>query len=1205
MSANSRQREKMEKSSRSNKSPTERRQKSLREDKQSREGKLPAERKQSRGRKQEITPEKHGASAKTVILVVIIIGLLAFGIWWGLGFPLAALPGAGSTSSTVGSQGLQGLPGPRGYKGPSGQNGSGVCYVISDPAGIYTASPGEADLPTYSGSDAALVIQDAINATESINGGLIQVESGIYNITTPILIGNEIDIQGEGMNTLFVATAQIQSIFDIENAVGVCLSNFFIDDNVSLGGSIITQAAIIINNGAENIVINDLVIFGDATTNNLNEGIYITFSDVLIENSFVLFTKQDGIRLNTTSTSIIQGNTVEAIGGNGITASYSTSIQIYDNSLMYCGGNCLMLDNTGNCHITNNYFDYGVYGCYIDGVQSTNNIFSGNTYTNNNQCGLYIISGSGTIITGDQFHDNNGLDVIDVSGTSNGYANCYCADGFSLTMPASWTNCYNGLDGQYESSNNAQNTGYSYLIMPDNGNFVALSGLPSLPSYIDSDAATVINEAMQSLRNMPGGIMKFIAGIYPLSTTIRLYNAETLDGSGAGTIFYPNSSLSTCFEVPGGDGDVLENFAIDCTQSGSSSVSEAILFASAFQSSISNIEFYDSGSGNMLCGIEVDGSASITDCTFDGVSGLSIFSPSAYGVSIEGCNINGINNVGIDEEGVKVTGGIGLTIQNCQIGDCAASGIDLSSVTSATIMNCQVTGCSIDSQSSPFWQANLALSNCQSIDVLDNILENSGTNGCFLSDISSCTFTGNTYTSNAWAGLFVSSNSQNNTFSQEQTYSNVQNPGSQTYYGIEDISGCNNSYINCMCTDGFVINFPAAYEHCWNVNYWASSTQTTSFTYIISQVNGLCIATPNTSTLPVFSSTDATTTIQNALNAIVNGGIVQVQSGIYVITNPGITIPNNIIFEGVGPSTIFDTDCSNIMFWIQDNIGITLENFEITDTQGIGLNFAILVYGTGQDIINNVAIIGNTDSSGDIAYGITGGANPLIIENCNTTATLDAGIYVDEGYAVNVQDCQCIGDLEDGIYATSSQALITIQNCIIQDEGLNGIDIDSNPASIQNNQILNCLDAGIRIAQSTNINIIGNTISGCGANGYAQLWIDSCDRLHVTNNYILNGFNAGCTLIESESCVFSGNTYTGNAGDGVDINAGMQNSLYNIFSGEITQSNGPADANPHGIIDNGRYDVFSSCVCYDGIVVNTVEESQATNCWDGLSESWI
>ena len=57
-----------------------------------------AEQRQSRAR--EITPERHGSVWKPVLIVTILVGVVGFGVWGGLGFPLASLPGTTSVSTS-------------------------------------------------------------------------------------------------------------------------------------------------------------------------------------------------------------------------------------------------------------------------------------------------------------------------------------------------------------------------------------------------------------------------------------------------------------------------------------------------------------------------------------------------------------------------------------------------------------------------------------------------------------------------------------------------------------------------------------------------------------------------------------------------------------------------------------------------------------------------------------------------------------------------------------------------------------------------------------------------------------------------------------------------------------------------------------------------------------------------------------------------
>ena len=84
-------------------------------------------------------------------------------------------------------------------------------YIIDNESGTINAYSGNTGRVAYSGTDAATVIQNAINALSS-NGGLIFLRAGTYPITTsalsPIAVPSGVTLQGEGIDRTIITSPQ-------------------------------------------------------------------------------------------------------------------------------------------------------------------------------------------------------------------------------------------------------------------------------------------------------------------------------------------------------------------------------------------------------------------------------------------------------------------------------------------------------------------------------------------------------------------------------------------------------------------------------------------------------------------------------------------------------------------------------------------------------------------------------------------------------------------------------------------------------------------------------------------------------------------------------------------------------------------------------------------------------------------------------------
>lgn len=255
----------------------------------------------------------------------------------------------------------------------------------------------------YSGTDAATVIQAAIDAADALGGGLIHISMGTYTITTSILYRDYMIIEGEGWKTILTL------------ADGV-------DEPVITGGGGYLED----RDGNDNLIIRNLAIDGnkDNQTN-----IAITFGidvgglrDGLIENCHIYDCKLDAIiagygghYIRSNDRITIKNNRLEDCGRAGIVFTYNAGIWIENNYIKDCTGGrgihgeaSLSGDTIEDVYIKGNIID----GCG-GGIEVAPMDYSSGVYIENNTLknmsdlagGIILYKIRGFHIIGNDFND--------------------------------------------------------------------------------------------------------------------------------------------------------------------------------------------------------------------------------------------------------------------------------------------------------------------------------------------------------------------------------------------------------------------------------------------------------------------------------------------------------------------------------------------------------------------------------------------------------------------------------------------------------------------------------------------------------------------------------------------------------------------------------------------------------------------------------
>lgn len=196
------------------------------------------------------------------------------------------------------------------------------------------------------------------------------------------------------------------------------------------------------------------------------------------------------------------------------------------------------------------------------------------------------------------------------------------------------------------------------------------------------------------------------------------------------------------------------------------------------------------------------------------------------------------------------------------------------------------------------------------------------------------------------------------------------------------------------------------------------------YSYLITKLDNCSYAAKNGTDhqwVTAWTSTNATATIQNALNAMITGGKLELQQGTYPIL--GISVRHSgITLEGCGAETILNNTSTNPAIHITGNASAEIQNDQVT----------------------NLKITGNTDTSGNaiqISYAkyvtIKGNWIEKANEGINIDQTFITGpIHIGYGYWISNN---VITDTKlHGIHIANYSSIVRITNNIIVSTGAGG-----------------------------------------------------------------------------------------------------------------------------------------------------------------------
>ena len=294
-------------------------------------------------------------------------------------------------------------------------------YVILIDGSTVKAVNGTTGAVDYSGSDAATVINNAINALTS--GGKIFIKAGTYTLSSRIMINSGIGVFGEGYATHLKSVAG--ATFDVltnRNAYDPAGNSNITIANLRVEGSTPTlptdNHCIVLGyctdslvygvwgiNGADGIKVSQstgVVISNFVAYGNLDSGIEIeTGSNCAIVNSVARNNTGKNISANDQDDCVIAGNTVYDGDGTGISVdSLSTNIAVVGNDVRNNAKDGIVVSGSyilvsGNVLNTNGLTGGMQSGIYVTGGQ---NLIEANQVYNNTYTGIYVGGGANDVL---------------------------------------------------------------------------------------------------------------------------------------------------------------------------------------------------------------------------------------------------------------------------------------------------------------------------------------------------------------------------------------------------------------------------------------------------------------------------------------------------------------------------------------------------------------------------------------------------------------------------------------------------------------------------------------------------------------------------------------------------------------------------------------------------------------------------------------
>jgi len=188
-------------------------------------------------------------------------------------------------------------------------------YTITISGTTITATPRISTASTFTGTNAATVIQSTINALSTGLGGSIYIESGTYALSNELTITGwntdnppsaSLMISGSGDSTLLVQTTSGKHGIVVKNKASIAFKDFRIYTGVAAKSGIFLSNAGTSECSVFGGVLYNIFLQSDSTTDAAFHA--INFFDLQIDHLYALNSGNNGILLENISTSTNYGN---------------------------------------------------------------------------------------------------------------------------------------------------------------------------------------------------------------------------------------------------------------------------------------------------------------------------------------------------------------------------------------------------------------------------------------------------------------------------------------------------------------------------------------------------------------------------------------------------------------------------------------------------------------------------------------------------------------------------------------------------------------------------------------------------------------------------------------------------------------------------------------------------------------------------------
>lgn len=364
-----------------------------------------------------------------------------------------------------------------------------------------------------------------------------------------------------------------------------------------------------------------------------------------------------------------------------------------------------------------------------------------------------------------------------------------------------------------------------------------------------------------------------------------------------------------------------------------------------------------------------------------------------------------------------------------------------------------------------------------------------------------------------------------------------------------------------LCASGFIASAVSSNGNAFTTVIEAGS-MVDDASYIVFKDGTNTLARNGTTGAIDYSSSNATSVIQSALNG---GGLVLVKPGTYELTMQGATnyayglqmVVSNTVLMGYGGEVILKLSDDAARNGTYDSIimmgdgtnayhhlsvdGITIDgNLGAQDGKTIGIG---MVRHITNSSVKNCAIFDVNSTNNGAIYLITC-EGPNVIQSNTITNNARCSIYVENSDRLKVLDNICAYNGKEIYIGYSSDVVVSGNQGIGATMALgHGIYLshDDN-VTVTGNNFMNNHDAGVRLADNTNVVVDSNVISGNNIFGICAQSSTMGSGLTISNNVLRDNHGADAiNLYKYSNAQITGNYIYNNEYSGIGISGDSDN----------------------------------------------------------------